>query len=804
MLAAAAVAAFASCAKELDNPEETTGKMKTITVQTDIVTKTTLDSNHANLIWSEGDKISIFNDQDNTNLEKVYEAGKDLTITVPEATTEIYAHYPWYGGNTAGPTKVSVRVPSNQTQTNPGELNGYYYPMVAKGKVTGNKAIISLYPVASALALNLYHSDLSGEETVTSVTVTPSASNSGASGSQETNITLNNVVYSQGASSSSITVTLTNPLTLGSTKPANKQTFNGQIYICLAKQSYKNLKFEIETSKGKYTITSSNTTPFNCVDNDFVPVTLDLAKATFKENRPATEFEWSLVTSADQIVAGAEVVIVSKDAAFAMSQTQNSNNRGQVAIAKTGSKISWEENAKVQTFEIVNGSVENTIAFKCADGDQKGNYIYAASSSNNYLKTQNSINGNASWTVEIDDSNVATLKAQGGNTRNLLRYNSNSSCFSCYASGQGAVVLYIKGEVADPDAKAIISNGTISVAATGAAADYEGAYSLQNIDEDTEEISLTASENIIEPFALGGDVTFSMAPNYTTNKVTGNISLTLDSDESVNAVIPVEQKASSLKVSTTEVIIPANATEISFTVTSPEFGWVITSEDDGIQFTESGAASESPTTVTVSSGIAATSQQEDIAVLTISRKENDPQAKTVYVKKAATGGESALYSATFEGDDAHRTSGSNSYTASPNEYTDTGVTWSLVYADAVTSGTPLSGSANVFSRIAKNTTNSPTAITSNVLSQSATITKITFLSKLGSNVSLALQYSTDGTHWTTATVSKDTDVHSNYGYSAELTNVTTSTLLLKFVWSVASSTTGNRDSQLDNVTVYGR
>ena len=648
MVLATVVMAISSCSKEKDIQKEgqVFGKMKTITVKTDIETRTTLDADHTNLIWSSGDKISIFNDQNNDNLEKAYEAGADLIVSVPAATKEIYAHYPYYGGNEDGPKKASVYITNAQKQTNPGELNGYNYPMVAKGTVTeDDKALISLYPVASALALNLYHSGLSGEETVLSVTVTPSTSNTGFTGSQITDLTGDNVAYTQGASSSPITVTLTNPLYLGNSAPVDKQKFDGQIYVCLAKQSYANVKFEIETNKGKYTITSSDT-PFNCVDNDFVPVNINLAKATFKEDLPATDFEWSLVTSADEIVVGAEVVIAAKASAVAMSQDQRDNNRGQVSVAKNGTKLIWEEGTAVQVFEIVAGSASNTVAFKCSDGGQKGKYIYAASSSSNYLRSTATLNDNASWTVAIGSEGAATLKAQGSNTRNLLRYNSGSSCFSCYGSGQGDVVLYIKGEAADPNAKAIISNGTIEVSATGASADYEDAYSLQNIDETTDDLVLTASENIIDPYALDGDVTFSMAPNYAASKVTGNITLTLASDESVSATIPIEQKGSTLSVSATgDVIIPADATQATFTVTSPEFGWAIKANNTDVQFTQSGNASASPATVTVTSDVVASDDVQTIATLTVYRNNNedDPQAITIVVKKEAASTETVYY-----------------------------------------------------------------------------------------------------------------------------------------------------------------
>ena len=62
------------------------------------------------------------------------------------------------------------------------------------------------------------------------------------------------------------------------------------------------------------------------------------------------------------------------------------------------------------------------------------------SSTSNHLKT-GTLNENASWSISIAGGN-ATIKANGSNTRNWLRYNSGSSLFSCYSSGQADVQLF--------------------------------------------------------------------------------------------------------------------------------------------------------------------------------------------------------------------------------------------------------------------------------------------------------------------------------------------------------------------------
>ncbi len=158
------------------------------------------------------------------------------------------------------------------------------------------------------------------------------------------------------------------------------------------------------------------------------------------------------------------------------------------------------------------------------------------------------------------------------------------------------------------------------------------------------------------------------------------------------------------------------------------------------------------------------------------------------------------YKADFEGETEHRTSGTNSYTS--NTYTVSGVKWELKYADAVTSGSPLSGSAHVICRIAKDTKNKPYILSENLLSKSETVTKVSFLSKLGTNVSLVASYSTDnGNIWNPLTITKDATVHATLGYSASLTGVIASDFRLKFEWSRTTGTT-KVDSNIDDICVF--
>lgn len=146
---------------------------------------------------------------------------------------------------------------------------------------------------------------------------------------------------------------------------------------------------------------------------------------------------WNLVTDVASLAAGDRIIIAAETTDVAISTTQNTNNREETAITPNGSTLSTPS-AEVQIFTLESGTKPDTWAFNTGGG-----YIYAASSSANQLKTKTQKDDNGSWKITLGSSgSAATIKAQGTNSRNLLRYNSNSKLFSCYGSGQEEVVLY--------------------------------------------------------------------------------------------------------------------------------------------------------------------------------------------------------------------------------------------------------------------------------------------------------------------------------------------------------------------------
>ncbi len=175
----------------------------------------------------------------------------------------------------------------------------------------------------------------------------------------------------------------------------------------------------------------------------------------------STGEEYVLVTNVNDLAVDDKVIIVASESSYAMSTTQNNNNRGQVAITKSGNLITLEAGHTVQILTLEAGTKDNTFAFNTGSG-----YLYAASSNSNHLKTQSSKDDNSSFLISITSAGVATVKSQGTNTRNLLRHNSTSSLFACYKSGQNDVSIYKLNSSVEPAINLSFNILNISVSST--------------------------------------------------------------------------------------------------------------------------------------------------------------------------------------------------------------------------------------------------------------------------------------------------------------------------------------------------
>ncbi len=162
--------------------------------------------------------------------------------------------------------------------------------------------------------------------------------------------------------------------------------------------------------------------------------------------QPVPGYVFRKVTAADQLVAGETYLIVgtaTKDGSTYALGYQKDNNRLAVPVTIANGEIAidvaTDKADQTKPSALVLGGSEGQWTFY--DGLNAG-YLYAASSSKNYLKVESSVDKNARATVELDAAGNAAIVFTGGNTKNKLRYNFNSDLFSCYDSGQYPVQLY--------------------------------------------------------------------------------------------------------------------------------------------------------------------------------------------------------------------------------------------------------------------------------------------------------------------------------------------------------------------------
>ena len=166
------------------------------------------------------------------------------------------------------------------------------------------------------------------------------------------------------------------------------------------------------------------------------------------------------ITSASDLEAGANYLIVAHydDLGVLAMGKQNNNNRKAVVVSENGESITvtpgTDPDSDTDVFQFTLGG--NTGAWTFFD-EAKGGYLYAASSSSNYLKTQTALDANGEWAITFNADGTAEVVAQGENTRNHMRFNpntqNNAPLFGAYSESStvGALVSFYKAGGAELD-----------------------------------------------------------------------------------------------------------------------------------------------------------------------------------------------------------------------------------------------------------------------------------------------------------------------------------------------------------------
>lgn len=186
---------------------------------------------------------------------------------------------------------------------------------------------------------------------------------------------------------------------------------------------------------------------------------------TYVINLPLEE-PYILCEDAAWLTEGANIIFASSVAAGeqkAMSKLQKTKNRGAASVTigsafnagkETVGIVSKDADVAVFTVGISNGHITfYTGDSKDEENNEVAGYLYAAGSGSgkNYLRTTKIVDPNAEWSVSVAANGAATIKAQGANTNNLMRYNPNNGnpgnpMFSCYEKGQNPIYIYLLGK----------------------------------------------------------------------------------------------------------------------------------------------------------------------------------------------------------------------------------------------------------------------------------------------------------------------------------------------------------------------
>ena len=149
--------------------------------------------------------------------------------------------------------------------------------------------------------------------------------------------------------------------------------------------------------------------------------------------------DFVLVEDAAELTEGTFVIVAAAgeyNAAMKYYAGSDNNHKAKAAI-KEGKYLHYDSEFGV--YEIKNYVVAEEVVGISFYNDDAENY-FALPASSNQLKVSADQNNNSSWIVAVNDG-VTTLtnKAFTGRT---LRYNSSSSCFASYESGQKPIALY--------------------------------------------------------------------------------------------------------------------------------------------------------------------------------------------------------------------------------------------------------------------------------------------------------------------------------------------------------------------------
>lgn len=216
------------------------------------------------------------------------------------------------------------------------------------------------------------------------------------------------------------------------------------VWIGLAPADFSNetLSLVVNTDKGTISKDIQLGASANLTSGKIAKLTVSLEGCSLK-----APVRYNLVTAAEQLHVGDQIIIVAAHNDAALSTTQNNNNRAQAGVTK-GDGCILDPSEAVEVITLEDGLKPGEYALH-ATGE--AGYLYAAyedaNGGGNNLRTSPTLTPYGSWAISIADKqngeddedasgvtqHVATIQAQSS-ARGLMLYNKTSSLFSAYGT----------------------------------------------------------------------------------------------------------------------------------------------------------------------------------------------------------------------------------------------------------------------------------------------------------------------------------------------------------------------------------
>lgn len=183
-------------------------------------------------------------------------------------------------------------------------------------------------------------------------------------------------------------------------------------------------------------------------------------------------YTFTRISSVGDLEAGDDIVIVNQSENYALSTTQNTNNRGRASISATNHTFTYSPSSGVQVLTV---SI-NSGYYSFHDGT---GYLKQPSN-NNYLQRDAALGDNTKWSLSV--SNYVFSITSKRNSQYYIAYNSGSSIFSAYKENQEKPYIY-KRQTSTCATPTALTKGTIS---------------LSNKDNQTQPINWTSAAGKVD------------------------------------------------------------------------------------------------------------------------------------------------------------------------------------------------------------------------------------------------------------------------------------------------------------------